>query len=109
MIQDGLYKVDFQTQIGAGSGVVALRDGEVRGGDSGMFYVGSYRESGDEVSAEVVADTHSSIPEMHSVFGADKVTISLRGRSNGDAAQLSGSAKEAPGVMFQAILTRLSD
>ena len=40
-MKDGLYRVEFQTQRGAGAGVVFLEGGALRGGDSQMFYTGS--------------------------------------------------------------------
>ncbi len=41
VMKDGLYRVEFQTQRGAGAGVVFLEGGALRGGDSQMFYTGS--------------------------------------------------------------------
>ncbi len=57
-LQNGLYKIEFQTQLGAGSGVVILHDGQLRGGDSMIYYVGTYKQDGDEFSAEVRTDAH---------------------------------------------------
>ena len=108
-MRNGLYKVAFATQGGSGAGVVVLDNGAVRGGDSMMFYVGRYVVEGGEFSATVLADTHSTVPGMGSVFGVNKVNIALKGKVGEDTATLQGSSPDAPGVSFQAELTRLSD
>jgi hypothetical protein len=46
---------------------------------------------------------------MASVFGIDRVNITLKGTANGDSAKMTGTAREAPGVSFQATLTKIAD
>jgi hypothetical protein len=41
-LYNGLYKVTLQTAAGTEYGVAYLLDGRLRGGDSGMAYVGNY-------------------------------------------------------------------
>lgn len=106
-MRDGLYKVAFQTPLGAGAGVVVLQDGKLRGGDSSMYYVGSYSETGSQFSAEVASSRHTQ--GLPSVFGKDNVRISLKGTSQSDSAQMTGTSPDAPGVRLQATLTRLGD
>ena len=108
-MRNGLYKVEFQTPLGSGSGVVVLHDGRIRGGDSIIYYVGTYTENGNQFSAEVRTDSYAKVPGMTSVFGMDKVNIKLQGASNGDTAALMGKANEVPNVGFQAKLSRLCD
>ena len=108
-MQNGLYKVSFQTPSGGGDGVVVLTDGELRGGDAILYYAGTYTQNGDQFSAQVAIDRHSNTPGMESVFGIDLVTISIVGTSQGDTVQLTGVAAESPGISFQASLTRLCD
>jgi hypothetical protein len=108
-MQDGLYSAVFGTQLGDGTGVVFLKDGVARGGDSLMSYRGTYRVTGDTVVAELLVTKHANIPGMQSVFGRDLVNINVRGRVNGDQVELTGSAREIPGAVFQARLRRLSD
>lgn len=109
LMKDGLYKVAFQTPLGQGSGVVVLQGGKLSGGDSAMYYVGNYTLNADKFTAEVRTDAHSQAPGMQPVFGRDQVTIRLTGTTDGDTAKTTGTAPEAPGVSFQASLTRLSD
>lgn len=108
-MRDGLYKVDFQTPLGAGTGVIHVQAGRIRGGDAGLYYVGTFTVRGDEILAEVATDRHTHYPDIISVFGKDRVHIALRGRWSGDTATLQGSAAEAPGVTFQARLQRIAD
>ncbi len=107
-VKDGLYKVHFKTPLGEGFGVAALLNGKVRGGDGGIYYLGSYATNGDEFTAEITTNRYANIPGG-SVFGVDKVNLTLRGKSNGLSAQVVGQAKEAPGVTFQASLAWIAD
>jgi hypothetical protein len=107
-MQNGLYKVEFQTPLGAGAGVVYLENGKLHGGDSAMFYIGKVSEQGEDLVAEVESKRHTQ--GMQSVFGIDHTHITLKGRaSNNTAAALTGSAKEAPNVALKAKLVKISD
>ena len=108
-LQSGLYKVHFLTQAGEGNGVVVMQGGRLRGGDSLMYYVGTYSQEGNNLSAKIATDRHSTMPGMHPVFGMDRVIITISGTTEGDSAKMAGSAAEAPGVTFSANLTRLGD
>jgi hypothetical protein len=108
-MQNALYKVEFQTPLGAGAGVVFLQDGKIHGGDSAMFYVGKVSESGDNLTAEVEGKLHTNVPPTELVFGVSHTHIILKGKGSGNAATLTGTAKEAPGVAFQAKLTKICD
>lgn len=105
-MKEGLYKVQFQTGLGAGYGVVYAKDGKLYGGDSGLYYIGSYTESAGNLEAKVSTNRHApnGIVPM-SVFGVDKVDITLTGRVAGDTISTTGTAAQAPGIRFQAILT----
>jgi hypothetical protein len=106
-MQDGLYKVAFQTPLGEGFGVVTLKGGELTGGDSMMYYIGTYDQNGETFNASVRASQHSTVPGMSSVFGATNVQINLTGTSTGDSAVMKGSSPQAPGISFSAVMTKL--
>lgn len=108
-MRDGLYKVHFQTQLGQGAGVVVLQGGKLRGGDSTIFYAGTYALNGDSFTAEVATDAHTKVPGMASVFGIDRVNISLKGKASNDTAEMVGTAREAANVTFKATLKRICD
>lgn len=107
-MRNGLYKVDFQTPIGRGSGVIALQDGRVLGGDSSMYYVGTYTQEGNRFQAQVAIDGHTNVPGMASTLGITKGQLNLSGSLSGDTATLSGSSPQAPGIAFSAALSLLA-
>jgi len=79
------------------------------GGDAGLYYVGTYQTSGNKLTATVNTDRHTHYPGLVSVFGIDKVTIALDGTVNGNVVSCAGKSPQAPGVAFQAVLTKVSD
>lgn len=107
-MRNGLYHVQFDTQLGQGSGVVHLQDGKIRGGDAGLYYIGDYQLNGGNFSAQVQTARHGANGNQ-SVFGIDNVTIKLAGNYTEKAASVKGSAAQAPGVSFSAILNWLAD
>jgi hypothetical protein len=104
MLSDGFYVVQFKTPRGAGAGVLTLAKGQLRGGDSAIMYTGTYAQDGDKFTAQISTRRHTQ--GLPSVFGVDAVTLSLAGKSLGEAASCSGTAA---GVTFQADLHRVSD
>ena len=106
-IIQGLYKVEFATQLGSGSGVVLMSNGTIHGGDSIMYYTGTYSESGDEFNATVSVARHTAGSSMFSVLGVDNGALLLTGRSNGGTVEARGSTPQNPGISFQATLTKL--
>jgi hypothetical protein len=108
-MENGLYSAVFGTQMGDGTGIVFLQDGQARGGDSLMAYTGTYKVTGDTLVADLLVKKHANIPGMQSVFGRDMVNITIRGRISGDQVELTGTAKEVPGAQFKARLKRISN
>ncbi|WP_428029542.1 GrlR family regulatory protein [Ancylobacter sp.] len=105
MSLDGFYKVQFATPLGAGAGVVVLREGTIEGGDSALFYKGTYSLNGNQFTATVSTGRHTH--GLDSVFGKDNVTINLHGEVSAGHLRLQGSAPAAPGVPFTAELQKL--
>tara|TARA_R100001132_G_scaffold25061_1_gene24907 strand:- start:280 stop:648 length:369 start_codon:yes stop_codon:yes gene_type:complete len=106
-LENGLYKVAFQTPLGEGYGVAVIRDGRIEGGDSMMFYRGTFQEDGDAFTANVQIGTHSQVPGMDSVFGVPEGSIELRGDTGRMPATMKGASPQAPGIGFQATLSAL--
>jgi hypothetical protein len=107
MLQNGKYSAWFRTPLGEGTGIVVLQDGNVSGGDTVIAYSGSYRQDGDDFSADIAIKRHS--PGQLSVFGIDDVDIALTGKSAGTVASCRGKSKQPPGMMFEATLVRMAD
>jgi T3SS negative regulator,GrlR len=108
-LQEGLYKVEFHTVHGTGSGVIYAHSGKLRGGNSAFAFVGSYRDEGSRISVKVSTERHNADPAFRPLFGTDRITLTLRGKDNGNMVDFEGSALQLPGVAFRAILTRISD
>jgi hypothetical protein len=108
-LQEGLYKVEFHTVHGTGSGVIYAHSGKLRGGNSAFAFVGSYRDEGSRISVKVSTERHNADPAFRPLFGTDRITLTLKGKDNGNMVDFEGSALQLPGVAFRAILTRISD
>jgi hypothetical protein len=107
-LQDGLYCVTFGTPLGQGTGVIYLEGGKLHGGDTSMFYVGTYTQEGDKFSAAVKIGTHTKYAEIDSVFGVPEAEINLSGSSAGNTATTVGTSPQAPGLTFHARLDQLA-
>ena len=105
-MKEGLYRVSFETDRGAGYGVAYVKDGQLRGGDSGFYYVGTYEESNGQITAQIVTQRHGSEGPA-SVFGLERATIHFTGTVTGEIAKMTATAEEAPGVTLKASLAFL--
>ncbi|MGN6116220.1 MAG: hypothetical protein ACTHN2_11955, partial [Nitrobacter sp.] len=83
-MRDGLYKVDFHTVHGTGSGVIYAIAGKVRGGNSGFAFIGTYSGDGDRLTVKVSTQRHNFDPNLKPLFGIDSVTLTLKGTMTGD-------------------------
>ena len=108
-MKDGLYKVDFHTVHGTGSGVIYAISGKIRGGNSGFAFIGNYSGKGEEITAKVTTQRHNDDPALKPLFGMDSVTLTLKGSISGDMVDFEGTALQLPGVAFKAVLTRIGD
>lgn len=108
-MQDGLYKVAFQTPLATGAGVLLLQKGRIWGGDSGFYFSGTYKLNGDQFTGSISANRHTAVTGMVSVFGQDKNDISFSGISKGKSADVTATSAQVPGIKMQARISRLSD
>jgi hypothetical protein len=92
---------------GEGTGVIELNDGKVTGGDTVLAYTGSYAADGDKFTAFIATERHS--PGQPSVFGIDEVNLTLTGKLTPTTASCTGTAEQAPGLAFEAVLVRMAD
>jgi hypothetical protein len=110
-LQEGLYKVEFHTVHGTGTGVVYAHSGKLRGGNSAFAFIGSYRDESDGISARVSTERHNADPAFRPLFGTDMITVMLKGTESSSSriVDFEGTALQLPGVTFKATLTRISD
>jgi hypothetical protein len=107
MLRNGSYSAWFRTQQGEGTGVVVLNDGKITGGDNVSAYTGSYVVHGDRFTASLAIGRHTQ--GQPSVFGIDNVDLTVAGNSTPTTASCTGTAKQAPGLSFEAALIRIAD
>jgi hypothetical protein len=106
---EGFYSALFQTPMGMGGGVAHLSGGKVHGGDSTMFYIGTYVVDGDTMSAKVKINTHLKLPGHMSVFGVPSADLTFTGKvGDGKVINATATAAQAPGIRMNLTLTRLS-
>ena len=108
-MQDGLYKVQFHTVHGTGSGVIYAIGGKLRGGNSAFAFIGTYSGEGDTIQVRIATERHNDDPSFKPLFGTDRITLTLRGKDGGHIVDFEGTALQLPGVAFKATLTRLCD
>jgi hypothetical protein len=102
---DGLWTVEFRGPLGIGGGVVVLMKGQVLGGDSGYYYVGSFDEKDDKFNAKV--QVKNFMPQSQSVFGgAGDVDLNMTGKVQGGTISGAGSPANAPQAQIAVTLTR---
>lgn len=105
----GLYKVQFETPPRKGIGVIYANDGTLHGGSGTFAYVGSYTQDGNTISGVVTTRRHTDDPSDPPVFDLNGVRISLRGFEKNGFVSIEGTADEAPGLTFKALLTHVAD
>jgi hypothetical protein len=108
-LREGFYKVEFHTVHGAGNGVIYATAGKLRGGNTGFAFIGSYTGSGNDILARISTERHNHDPAVKPLFGTDRITLTLRGKEDGDMVDFEGSALQLPGVAFKAVLIRIAD
>ncbi len=89
--------------------MVYVTSGKLRGGNSIFAYIGSYSVTPEGIVAKISTERHNHDPALKSIFGIDMVTLTLKGKENGDMLDFEGAALQLPGVVFKAVLMRISD
>ena len=108
-MREGLYKVEFHTVHGIGTGVIYAINGKLRGGNSAFAFTGNYAARDDGIHVKVATQRHNPDPAFKPLFGTDMITLTLRGVDNGNMVDFEGTALQVPGVTFKATLMRISD
>lgn len=108
-MQEGLYKLEFHTVHGTGTGVLYAVNGKLRGGNSAFAFVGNYSDRSRVIHVKISTQRHNPDPTFRPLFGTDMITLTLKGTANGDMVDFEGEALQLPGVNFRAFLTRIAD
>jgi hypothetical protein len=105
---EGLYKVEYDINDGSGRSVLYAHDGEMLGGNTAFAHFGNYRNEGGEIVASLRTRRHSASPHRRSLVSSDAVTISIRGRAQGEIYRFLGDVVEDHSV-FRAVMTPLGN
>ncbi|GKQ49223.1 GrlR family regulatory protein [Bradyrhizobium sp. Ce-3] len=95
MIRNGLYHitVEFLDSVSGGNqGVMVLRDGQMRGGDSFFYAYGSYTAADGKWKGEVTNEEHSPTYGERPVWERKVVTIGFTGTYTDQTAEGNGMA-----------------
>jgi hypothetical protein len=94
MIRNGLYALSVQLLDGVDggdNGVVVLRDGAIRGGDSFFYFIGSYTCCGSKWKGEVTSQEHTQAPATRP-FARKTATIGFTGTYTDTGAESDNTA-----------------
>jgi hypothetical protein len=106
----GLYKVEMNTMHGSRRGVLYFYDGKMMGGSSAFAFIGTFKETaGGEVLADMLTLRHNEDRNFQPLLKTDIVTLTLKGRQQGEQYYFEGGAPQLPGVAFYAVMTPISE
>jgi hypothetical protein len=106
----GLYKVEMHTVHGSRRGVLYVYDGKMMGGNSAFAFIGTYQESGSgEVLVDISTLRHNEDPNYQPLFKSDRITLTLKGRQQGEQYFFEGGSTQLPGVAFNSVMTPISE
>jgi len=97
-LPNGLYKVEYGINDAFGRSIMCMHDGKMLGGNSAFAHLGTYREVGEEIVAEIITQRHNDDPHYKPLMGADVAAIQVRGRAQGNRLRFEGSAAPVPGL-----------
>jgi T3SS negative regulator,GrlR len=95
MIRNGLYHITVEMLDGiegGNQGVMVLRDGTMRGGDSFFYAYGSYAAANGNWKGEVTNQEHSPTFGARPIWERKIVTIGFTGSYTDDTAEGDGMA-----------------
>jgi hypothetical protein len=100
----------MHTAHGSRSGVLYVYDGKMMGGNSAFAFIGSYQESAEGVvSVDISTLRHNDDPNFQPLFKTDKITLSLKGRLQGEQYFFEGGAAQLPDIVLSAVMTRIRE
>jgi hypothetical protein len=102
-----LYKVEYDINNGSGRSVLYVHAGKMLGGNTAFAHFGSYQNVGGDIVARLRTRRHSASPRPRSLVSSDEVTLSIRGRAQGQVYRFAGDVMEEAGSVFRAVMTPL--
>lgn len=102
---EGLFHAHFSTDKDQGDGVAYLQDGKLHGGDSAMYYRGTYSIDGDRFEADLEVGCHTENTPITSITGADVARHKISGTVQGDKVVCKVQTDQSPSVELDLVLT----
>ena len=105
-MKNGLYAIHIEMLDGVSGrngGVMVLRDGIIRGGDSHFYYTGSYSFGDGKWKGELINAEHTPTHGLRPVFGGREVGIGFSGSYDDEGptlARLHDEIMPAQGLTF---------
>jgi hypothetical protein len=109
LLLQGFYKVRFELDEAVGRSVMYAHAGRMLGGNSAFAHIGTYQDSGGELTAEVRTLRHHTDPNYRPLAGTDEATLMLRGWAEGDIVHFDGTLVEFPGSVFRSVMTPIDE
>jgi hypothetical protein len=110
-MKNGLYAVRLHlldAAPGSATGVMVLRDGVLRGGDSYFYYLGSYSFAAGRWKGELETREHTPSHGARTVFGRRDVGIGFSGTYTDNGAEAEATALAGKqSLRFRAVLRLL--
>lgn len=111
LMKNGLYTIHIEMLDGVpgrNGGVMVLRDGTIRGGDSHFYYTGSYSFAGGKWKGELISNEHSPAGSGWPLFGGREVGIGFAGTYTDEGAEAIATALAGKrSIRFRATLRML--
>jgi hypothetical protein len=106
----GLYKVEMHAVHGSRRGVLYVYDGKMMGGNSAFAFVGTYRDADNgDVLVEISTLRHNDDPRFQPLFKTDRISLTLRGRQQGEQYLFEGGTTQSPSIAFNSVMTPISE
>jgi hypothetical protein len=86
---EGFWTVSFKGVQGWGTGVVTLIAGRVFGGDSAVYFTGTYTQQDDVV--EIQIHVKQQMPGLMNVMGRSEFDLDLTGDLQGNTLKIAGN------------------
>jgi hypothetical protein len=106
---EGLYRVEYDISGGTGRSVLYAHAGTMLGGNTAFAHFGTYESVDGEIIARLRTRRHSPSPHRRMLVSSDAVTISIRGKPQGDVWHFAGCVVEHAGSVFRAVMTPLGN
>ena len=106
---EGLYKVEYDINNGAGRSVLYADAGKMLGGNTAFAHFGTYQIVDGEIIARLRTRRHSASPRPRSLVSSDAVTLNIHGRAEGQLYRFAGEVMEDAGSVFRAVMTPLGN